>query len=159
MSVASRNVVPEDWKTSVIRVTSYDDKNLRGSLYNPYYGEEMTFRNLTRLLLLMEDVMDGLNCPQASVQSRRFQETAKPGERETLQEEWLQAPDKEVIATFQVKVLFRQGASWQGKVTWVEQQKEMSFRSALELIKLMDSALPQPKTVQEPQRRTTVHVS
>ncbi|MBR2009616.1 MAG: hypothetical protein IJ936_05780 [Peptococcaceae bacterium] len=52
---------------------------------------------------------------------------------------------REALATFKVKVLFRQGASWQGKVEWVEEGMETSFRSALELVKLMDSALPQPQ--------------
>ncbi|MBR5319181.1 MAG: hypothetical protein IKU46_06265 [Peptococcaceae bacterium] len=48
------------------------------------------------------------------------------------------------IATFKVKVLFRQSASWQGKLIWIEGKQEIAFRSALELVKLMDSALPQP---------------
>ena len=36
--------------------------------------------------------------------------------------------------------MFRQNASWQGNVTWVEKGIEESFRSALELIMLMDSS-------------------
>ena len=34
-----------------------------------------------------------------------------------------------------------QDASWQGSVTWLEQGQEESFRSVLELILLLDSAL------------------
>ncbi|NLW65775.1 MAG: hypothetical protein GXY26_06040, partial [Clostridiales bacterium] len=36
---------------------------------------------------------------------------------------------------------FRQNASWQGVITWAEDRREESFRSALELVFLMDSAL------------------
>ena len=151
MSVASLNVVPEDLKTSIIQVTSYDDKNMRGIFYNPYYGEEIAFSNLARLLFLMEDMMDELNSPQASTQSRRFEEIPKPAERESLRQDWLRKPNQEAIATFKVKVLFRQGASWQGKLSWSEGKEEISFRSALEMVKLMDSALPQPKKGEEPQ--------
>ena len=43
--------------------------------------------------------------------------------------------------TFAVRILFRQNASWQGSVTWLEGNREESFRSVLELIFLMDSAL------------------
>ena len=43
--------------------------------------------------------------------------------------------------TFIVKILERQNATWQGKITWVEEQKEQYFRSALELLKLIDGAL------------------
>lgn len=140
MSIASLKTVPEDLKTSIIRVYNYQDKNMQGILYNPYYGEEVVFHNLTQLLLLMEDMMDGMKFPQEAVQSRRFKHHEKREETVRI----LPKPAQEAIATFKVKVLFRQGASWQGKVSWAEGKQEMAFRSALELVKLMDSALPQP---------------
>ena len=43
--------------------------------------------------------------------------------------------------TFVVKILNNQNSTWQGSVTWVEQQKVQYFRSALELLKLIDGAL------------------
>lgn len=43
--------------------------------------------------------------------------------------------------TFIIKVLNRQNSTWQGTVTWVEEQKVQNFRSALELLKLIDGAL------------------
>lgn len=45
------------------------------------------------------------------------------------------------LATFVIRILFRQNASWQGSVTWLEGDVEASFRSVLELILLMDSAM------------------
>ena len=45
------------------------------------------------------------------------------------------------LCTFAVRILFRQNASWQGSVIWLEEKREESFRSALELVLLMDSAL------------------
>lgn len=143
MSIASLKVVPEDMRTSIIRIYSYTDKNPQGTFYNMYYGEEIAFGNLTRLLLLMEDMMDTMDCPQASVQSRCFGKQ-KTAEKTTITGQPLSKPQQEVLATFKVKVLFRQGASWQGKLTWIEGETEVAFRSALELVKLMDSALPQP---------------
>ena len=145
MSIASLKVVPEDMRTSIIRIHSYEDKNPQGTFYNLYYGEEMTFGNLTRLLLLMEDMMDEMECPQASVQSRRFVKEPKQLERVSMAQQRPPQPEENAIATFTVKVLFRQGASWQGKLGWKEGKREKSFRSALELVKLMDSALPQPE--------------
>ncbi len=44
-------------------------------------------------------------------------------------------------ATFLVQVQFRQNATWQGTITWTEQKKTNHFRSTLEMVKLMDSAL------------------
>lgn len=43
--------------------------------------------------------------------------------------------------TFVVKILNRQNSTWQGNITWVEGQKSRNFRSALEMLKLMDGAL------------------
>lgn len=43
--------------------------------------------------------------------------------------------------TFVVNIKCRQNHTWQGTVKWIEGQKEKSFRSALELIKLMESAI------------------
>ena len=43
--------------------------------------------------------------------------------------------------TFVIKVLEQQNSTWQGTVAWVEAHKEQKFRSALELLKLMDGAL------------------
>ena len=72
MSTTSLQVIPENMKTSIIRIYSYDDKNPQGTFYNLYYGEEIAFGNLTRLLLLMEDMMNSMDCPQSAVHSRRF---------------------------------------------------------------------------------------
>ncbi len=146
MSIASLNVIHEDMKTSVIRIHSYHDKNLVGTFYNAYYGEEITFGNLTRLLLLMEDMMDEMDSPQVSIRSRRFGKGQKQQERASMAEQLLPMPHEEVIATFKVKVIFRQGASWQGMLSWTDTKQEVAFRSALELVKLIDSALPQPDT-------------
>ena len=43
--------------------------------------------------------------------------------------------------TFIVKILNRQSSTWQGSITWVEEQQTQNFRSALELIKMIDGAL------------------
>lgn len=43
--------------------------------------------------------------------------------------------------TFVINIKCKQNHTWQGTVKWVGGQKEIPFRSALELIKLMDSAM------------------
>lgn len=43
--------------------------------------------------------------------------------------------------TFIVKILERRHSTWQGSVTWAEKQQTQYFRSALELLKLIDEAL------------------
>ena len=43
--------------------------------------------------------------------------------------------------TFIIKILDKQNSTCQGSVTWVEKQKTQNFRSALELIKMIDGVL------------------
>ncbi len=43
--------------------------------------------------------------------------------------------------SFFVRILFRQNTSWQGEIQWMEGQKTRRFRSALELLSLIEEAL------------------
>ncbi len=48
---------------------------------------------------------------------------------------------KNVSGTFIVDIQYQENATWQGKVTWADRKKEQYFRSALELIRMIDGAL------------------
>lgn len=43
--------------------------------------------------------------------------------------------------TFLVEVKSTKNHTWQGVLTWVEEQKKESFRSTLELLRLLDSTI------------------
>ena len=45
--------------------------------------------------------------------------------------------------TFLIKVLDKQHGTWQGSILWAEGKKDQYFRSALELLKLIDEAVSQ----------------
>lgn len=47
--------------------------------------------------------------------------------------------------TFVIKVLNIQNDSWQGSITWADKNKTQHFRSALELIHLIDDAVKSNK--------------
>ena len=51
--------------------------------------------------------------------------------------------------TFVVEVIDQQNASWQGSVNWINTGKKEHFRSALELIRLIDSALEEDRKTEE----------
>ena len=44
-------------------------------------------------------------------------------------------------STFIVEVKCMENDTWQGKITWAEKNRGQDFRSAMELLKLMDRAL------------------
>ena len=43
--------------------------------------------------------------------------------------------------TFIVNIKYRENATWQGEVVWADKKQKKYFRSALELLKLIDGAL------------------
>ena len=43
--------------------------------------------------------------------------------------------------SFMIVIKDTQNASWQGTIEWLDQNKKQHFRSSLEMIKLIDSAV------------------
>lgn len=126
-----------EYHSIMVCVDGYDQHILRGRLYNPFLQGAMHFTGLMEFLLAVEHLLDEMNFPQpfAQVRSFRPQEKAR-GEirRDNLE----QRGEK---GTFVMKVIFRQNASWQGTVLWLEANREESFRSVLEFALLLNSAL------------------
>ena len=53
------------------------------------------------------------------------------------------------LGTFIVRVQHRQNSSWQGRITWMEKNKTVYFRSIWEMIKLVAGALDTVSTQEE----------
>ena len=139
MGLAQTKFVPYEMKASMVQIISYEGKSPKGFLVNPFYEGPRYFENLTQLLFLIEDMQNALSYPQKCMESRQFYGEKRTEPLMTEQPEHTEHP--EPIATFKISVLFRQNASWQGTVVWMDRQTEAQFRSVLELIMLMDSVL------------------
>ena len=126
----------EDYRTTTVFIDEYENGIPVGWFYNQYLPEGKPFQSMTQFLLGMEQLLDKMNFPQSFTGMRQF---APPTERETGPPE---VPSRQgAAATFSIRILFRQNASWQGSITWLEGRQEQSFRSVLELILLIDNAL------------------
>lgn len=125
------------YRATTVCVDDYRHRVLAGRLYNPALPPEgRRFESLVEFLLAMEELLNEMNFPQSFTAVRSF--------RESPERASVPAGDRTEtgrLATFTVSVLFRQNTSWQGSVSWLENGREESFRSVLELILLMDSAL------------------
>ncbi len=58
-----------------------------------------------------------------------------------MDSKYMGGSNKNEEKTFIVTVKSRKNQTWQGTVNWVEEKRIQPFRSALELIRLMDSAI------------------
>lgn len=125
-----------EFHTTVICMDDYGAERCRGRLCNPFLGGAVQFGSLMQMLLKMETLLDEMHFPQSFTAKREF----TPAERTPVVGADT-GGETGRMATFAVRVLFRQNASWQGSVTWLEENREESFRSTLELLMLMHSAL------------------
>jgi len=123
-------------RKSTVCVDSYENGVLQGRLYNPFRDAE-SFSSLSRFLIKMEQLLDEQNLPQAYTLPKKFSSVLQP-QNDAQTHGVIRRGAK---ATFELQVLFRQNTSWQGVLLWREQNVEHSFRSVLELVLLMDSAL------------------
>ena len=139
LPLTSLKFVPYEMKTSIVKIFSYIDKNPVGTLGNPYFEREQVFTNLTQLLLIIENLQDAISYPQKSMEWRTFRKDGAKQVIATASEDEYQ--DKKPLATFKINIIFRQNASWQGSIHWMEKSLETEFRSALEMIFLIDNVL------------------
>lgn len=125
------------YRRTIVCIDSYESSILKGRFYSEFRKTGDAFESMMQFLLKMEHIINEMSFPQSFAEVRTFSAppdpmAASPPEREIAKGE---------LATFEVRILFRQNASWQGSITWLEEEQEESFRSVLELFLLMDSAL------------------
>ena len=126
-----------EYRSTLICVDSYENAVLKGRYYSQFRENGVQFQSAIEMLLSMEEMLEQMQFPQAFSRARTFA-NGGAAVNEAPNEERIQTGK---LATFQVRVLFRQNCSWQGTVHWLDGRKEESFRSVLELILLMDTAL------------------
>ncbi len=129
-------------------VDRLDGQDFTGKIWHQYDDEPVEYRTVVQMLQSLDALYDKWDFPQRSTEARMFKKKSRgkavPAEREgenaEMDEKRLNDKAGEV-GTFLVKVRYRQNSTWQGEVVWAEKNQKQYFRSALELLKLMDSAL------------------
>lgn len=141
------------------------NSDIRGRLYHRGRPEPVLFENAGQALNEMEKWCDQVGYPQPEVVVRKFKTKTSVPDGGTVEkryknqeqlnirktEEAVSVASEELLneegnkGTFVVHIKYRQNATWQGQVMWAEKKQTCSFRSALELLKLIDSALDEEK--------------
>ncbi|MCI8609651.1 MAG: hypothetical protein HFE73_08410 [Firmicutes bacterium] len=149
----STKFTPYGKNIMTVRVVSYEKSCIKGTLSCSQMKDDIEFTGAISLLLNIEQIMDMHNSPQRGEEPRSFGADScrmpfTDNSRQRLDER------KQALATFQINVMFRQNATWQGRLFWADENMEASFRSVLELIRLLDSALGEKATEQRPMVKT-----
>ena len=141
-------------------VDSYNNGRQDGRLYHRYIDHPIPFASLFEALGKMDSFYDDLQLPCATTKLRSFRTDRRAGrqtagghrtcpvisEKKRKEMKEMESFDQVIRhrgtdATFVIRVQYRQHSSWQGEVTWVDGQKKEYFRSALELVRLIDGVL------------------
>ena len=122
----------------------------KGMLHSQYLEEPYEFFTLVRMIGKMEEIFDLKNFPQAFFTPRTFSnKKGKPANKgadagsadSSAAEQSVYKGSGNGSCTFEILVKFRQNASWQGQILWVERDIKRDFLSELEMLKLIDEAL------------------
>ena len=107
-----------------------------GRLYHSYSKKASEFFNMDEIVFRMDCLYDYLNYPY-------------PGTKLMKDEELLGMHGD--LGTFIVRVQHRQNSSWQGRITWMEENQTLSFRSIWEMVKLIASAVDTAEIEEKPE--------
>ena len=133
----NENIYENQYRATLVCIDGYENGILTGRMYHPCFGEGAAFKSAMEFLKQLEFMMESVNYPLSNYTIRQF----CPVQKVDLSDPSLETQKTGKIATFALRLRFRQNTSWQGTVIWSEGKREENFRSVLELLFLMDSVL------------------
>lgn len=126
---------------------------IEGYLYHGYSKEGIHFCGYEEIIRIAEDFFNALGFPHKGTGDRdihghthNYQK--KEGMTRVMEDKDLLQQHGD-MGTFVIRVQHRQHSSWQGRVTYLEKDKTVYFRSALELIKIIDGTLDEVEQIEE----------
>ncbi len=117
-------MIPCQSREAVVTVRSYQNGILDGYLQHPRLEKKEKLKSVSQLVLLLDGLIDlegSWSTPMSFVTR-----------------EHLNAED---AAVFKIQIMFREHYTWQGRLIWENENQEIVFHSAIELIQLLDEIL------------------
>ena len=129
----------------VVCVDQMSETQISGRFYHSYSSKPVPFCNVEQLLFELEKLFDDLKFPYPATNERFFYEVKREPGTEKKKVKIMKDEDllkkHGNLGSFIVRVQHRQNSSWQGRITWMDQNKTVYFRSMWEMVKLMANAL------------------
>lgn len=128
-------------------------QGIEGRLYHGYSAGEIPFRGYEEFVRKAECFLDELGFPHRGTGERDIEGNVRrfrkrEGMTKVMKEEELLKKHGD-LGTFVIRIQQRQHSSWQGRVTWLDKDRTVSFRSALELLKIIDGVLDKDSAKKE----------
>lgn len=138
-------------KNMYFTVSVFSKDCMSGYIHSPVLKENIEFKGLIHLILLMNKIMQDCNIPKYDEKYHSFISQNKMKIKIGYQkinsdnfEIYLKQSmkyKKECQKHFEIIVKYRQNHTWQGKIYWIDKNRTTFFRSALEMIEIIYYAL------------------
>ena len=129
----------------VVCVDEKTGSDFSGRFFHSYAAEPVRFHNLEQLLFRLEEFYNVLKFPYPSTNERYFHEsgadTVSDEKRSRIMKDEELLRQHGEMGSFIIRVQHRQNSSWQGRITWMEKNQTVYFRSVWEMMKLIENAL------------------
>lgn len=117
-------LLPCHSREAVVTVRSYKNGVMDGWLQHPRLIQREELTSTAQMLLVLNDLLELESCPNSPL-------PLVHSECDGLGE----------LAVFRIQILFREHYTWQGKLIWLNENQEIVFHSAIELLLLLDEIL------------------
>lgn len=117
-------MIPCHSREAVVTVVSYHKGIMNGYLQHPRLEGKEKIESLSQLVLILNSLVDLEHCMNSPLPMVRSD-----------------SGGTESQAVFHIEILFREHYTWQGRLIWKNENQEIVFHSAMELIQLLDELL------------------
>lgn len=138
-----RGTTPADF----IVKTKLNDDSWGGDVKHVKSDQMCSFSDVLEMTLLIQEKLEAVGFPQSTTEKRCWSSEDpghrdKPGSRrEEMRERKQKTATQKGGPTFFIRINYRQNASWQGTIQWLEGKSTRFFRSHLEMVMLMQEAV------------------
>ena len=130
-----------------ICVDGESDHAVFGRVFSRRLVEVIEFTDFSSLFLRLDQLFDRQDFPQAFQRTRVIvrdtflQDAVAAVDVSAGMSEEMVSAQRGAIATFDLRVISRRSATWQGSVDWLDGSEKQEFFSSLELLRLVDKKL------------------
>lgn len=111
-------------REAIVTVKAYKNGIMEGYLQHPRLKEKEEFHSLSQMVLFLDGLLDLEHCPNQPLPLICPENESKKG-----------------MDVFRIQIFFREHYTWQGRLIWQNENQEAVFRSAIELIQMLDEIL------------------
>ncbi|MGI6161634.1 MAG: hypothetical protein ACOYJD_06350 [Christensenellales bacterium] len=138
----SERIITARYKEFLLYVEWRPGDEIRGYIRHVATETMRRFESSLGLIKEIESIINRYEMPKQTFQERKWSEGIKHAGEADIMKAVSERDDISMKSPeFLITVQFRYNSSWQGSIKWLNSKKERRFRSALELIKLIDEAV------------------